>query len=497
MVLSLKWKIQLLYAVILALLLGTLGTTYYFNERAIRFARVDVELDAMQTPLLGGVVAPGGPPPGGRGGPPHPGHLFPDNGPAAELPGWTLRSDSSEKNVVVRGAHEAARIFNPDLVKKGYYGAVISRWDGDYLLRSDNFPDLDLPDAEHGNYARTREGRFREQIHFGRRYNFVVGVELTDFFESLRTLAVQLVGLGVLLFLLVMTLGYVLVSRCLRPLTSISRSVTEVSNGHLAERISEENKGHAREFDLLVEELNHSFAQLDRLFTRQARFTADASHELKTPLTILTAQVDLALSKDRSVEELKAFFERCSASCKRLKTVIERLLEMARFDAGRVRLEAEMLPLDEYLEELCGEMSLLVEDKGSRLLTDFNTSNACFDPFRLQQVLFNLVSNALQHNEPPVTIRIASSVQEDRAVIEVADDGKGIRPESLECLFDRFFQENESRNNSGKTDSCGLGLSISKAIVELHGGTLSVRSDPGRETVFTISLPMGTYQSHR
>src|SRR5690606_19640190 len=133
----------------------------------------------------------------------------------------------------------------------------------------------------------------------------------------LTRLKLQLIAYGLGIFLVSLGVGYLLISGCLKPLKPIERTAVNIGQGKLSERIPAKYHGKAREFDILITELNRTFAQLESLFQRQIRFTAEASHELKTPLTILISQIELALKRPRSDEEYRESFKLCAQSAER------------------------------------------------------------------------------------------------------------------------------------------------------------------------------------
>lgn len=539
MALSLKHKIQFLYAAILGSVLALLGTTFYFYEKEKRLNEIDVSLDAIVPTLIalnrepprhvknrtgridesGNFIPPGrkiilkqheewrrGAQPSSDEGS---GTKRKRDRPKKEiiwnLPGWERRDnprdyvDSNIEEDVIES--ERTRLdreagikteFSPEIPATTHYACVYSRRSNKIVFRSSHFPDIEMPrDNIQGYHLRFRDNQARELLHGIPNYNVLVGIDLAPHYAELNKLKAQIFGSASLIFVVCLGFGHVLLSRSLRPLKSIRDASVSISSGKLNERISEEYKGNAQEFDVLISELNSSFAQLESLFNRQIRFTADASHELKTPLTILIAQIDLALKGHLTADEYEESFKMCAVSCQRLQRIIEELLEIARYDAGRVELEYQSLLLDEILKSLAEELQAYVQKQGSTLQTNFNSGMVSMDPFRIEQVITNLVNNALQHNETPVTITLRTRIESDRAIIQVMDNGKGIQPKNVDKLFDRFFQESASRTRKSESKNTGLGLAICKAIIELHGGKISVASQPGVETVFTISIPCG------
>ena len=486
MQLSLKWNIQLWYALILGMVLATLGTGFFYYEKSRRLSELDTSLDAQLPPLLS------------------PRRLFPERhsepvreprddrrNEAQDIPGWQRRDDPAAFKM--RGDPEADvgnSLFDAYFVPKGYYAKVIWKMSGEGIYQSRNFPDIEVPVGKYGGYHyRTREGHFRELLHSSPRFNILVGLDLVEFESGLSRLRTEIIAVLFTIFVLGVLIGYVLVSRSLLPLKQIEETVQRIAGGKLSERIPAIRKGRSRELVYLAGNLNNTFEKLESLFTRQIRFTADASHELRTPLTALLAQLELGRKRVRTPEEYDHIMKVSMRSASRIARITEQLIELSRYDSGRVRLDYTALPLDGMLLGLTEELEASVKERGSVLQLELARGTIRCDPFRLEQVISNLVNNAMQHNSRPITICLRGYFEGDNAIIEVTDNGKGIKPENVERLFDRFYQEDSSHSKNQYRDNVGLGLAISRAIIEAHGGTISVKSVPEVETTFTIVLP--------
>ncbi|WP_309380412.1 sensor histidine kinase [Cerasicoccus frondis] len=476
MAISLKWKIQLWHALILGVVLIVLGTGFYFYEKSRRQSQIDQELDQNVPPLIGAAANESRGPRGEqrmRGADQRP-------RPLAQGPAYREGASNTESP-----PWESLRNFHlPD----GFYATLIDRRTGTVRYQSSNYPSMLLPEVPNGGYVfRTRDGTKRELFHSHPFYTVVIGTDLAVFHSGLTMLIWQIVGATLLIFGLGLVVGYFLINRALKPLQDIEVTAEKIARGELHERIPTPNKGQSSEIIELTNHLNETFAQLEALVDRQVRFTADASHELRTPLTALMAQIALGLKRTRTTEEYTRLFEVCQRSGQRIQRITEQLIELSKFDSGRVDLDYEELPLGGMLMELTEELQAYVKDRGSELKTDLSAGVIRCDPFRLEQVITNLVNNAIQHNIRPITITLRGWFDGPTAIIEVSDDGKGIQPENLDKLFDRFFQESVSHTT--RHNNVGLGLAISSAIVEAHGGRLSAASQPDVKTTFRITLP--------
>ncbi len=517
--LSLKWKIQLWHALILGLVLGTLGTGFYFYERAYRLDAIDDQLDKLIHPMMGPLMGPQhGGPPSRREGPQHggpPPRREEPQGPRGDRPdraqsnidqifptpdGWQpleslLRpsTDRSAQNESEEGPGRPGEFKQLEsiYVPKGFY-ARSERKDGlREPFQSSNFPEMEMPrQLGQGYYIRFRGAGARELYHETTRARVLVGQSLDPYYAGLTTLKLQIAGGSAAIFFVSMLVGHFLVSRSIRPLTLIEDTSEKIAQGQLSERIPEISKSGAMELKNLANHLNHTFNKLEESFKRQLQFTADASHELRTPLTALLAQIEHGLKKPRPGEQYSNILEVCKRSSTRIQRITEQLIELSRYDSGRVELDREEVSLAMILAPLAEELGPYVQEQGHQLEIDIGDGELTCDPFRLEQVITNLVNNAVQHNSQPMTITLCGVVKEDTCHIEVIDTGKGIQPENLDRLFDRFFQETSSRTKEKGSNNVGLGLAISEAIIKAHGGHIEVESTPGVETTFRIVLPL-------
>jgi len=494
MTLSLKWRIQLWYALILLVVLAVLGTGFYFYEKGRRLAAIDRELDQH----VHAVFQPLSPLALRRA------RSKPDSKPTNEATpveslteGWIQRPSSAEEEprleeTACDALASRHRNFEGRFVPRGFYAKVERKDEPDLQYTSSNFPDLDFPaESVRGFFLRTRDNRFRELYHENTIFRVITGYDLQGFRAELWTFKLRLFGGLFLLFALALTVGYFIISRSLRHLVAIESTAEKIAEAELDQRIPDTTPRDAPELISLTHNLNHTFSQLESLFQRQIRFTADASHELRTPLTALLVQLEHGLKRPRTREEYERILEVSLRSTNRVRRITEQLIELARYDSGRVKMEFETLSLDSLLTSLAEELEPYIRETGGTLRTGLTTGLVKCDPFRLEQVITNLVNNAVQHNPQPVDISIRNHFENGHAVIEVVDNGKGIQPENLGQIFDRFFQESRSRTKENGEGNVGLGLAISQMIIKAHGGTLSVRSEPGVKTAFTIRIPGG------
>lgn len=281
--------------------------------------------------------------------------------------------------------------------------------------------------------------------------------------------------------------GWWLVGRALQPVHDISAAATRIADGNLAERI---NAADARsELGRLAALLNSTFARLETAFSQQKQFTADAAHELRTPIAVLIAEAQTALSRPRSPEEYRETVRECLVVAQQMRRLTESLLELARFDAGQERLERGAFDLAETARVCVDLVRPLAAERQVTVKADLAPAVVAGDSDRLNQVLTNLVTNAIHYNREGGTVRVSTRRERDEAVLVVADTGPGIAPEELPRLFERFYRGDKSRARA--SGHCGLGLAISRAIVLAHGGQIAVASEVGSGATFTVRLPAG------
>jgi heavy metal sensor kinase len=272
----------------------------------------------------------------------------------------------------------------------------------------------------------------------------------------------------------------------LRPIGEISATARQIAEGHRAKRIDI----HETESELgqLAEVLNRTFDQQDSAFEQQVRFTADASHELRTPVSVILTQVQLALARERDAQEYRETLQICQRAAERMRALVNSLLELARVDSGEFQLTLEDCDLAVLASESLELIAPLAREKGAVLRSSIQPVRAKADSARIGQVLVNLLYNAIQHNSREVEVCLSVQSRGNEAVLRVTDNGAGIPAEALPHVFERFYRADKSRG--GTRNGSGLGLAISQAIVQAHGGTIRVESRPGLGADFTVSLPL-------
>ncbi len=304
--------------------------------------------------------------------------------------------------------------------------------------------------------------------------------------ELLSTFALVL-PLGLALALL---MGSWISRRALAAVDQIITEVREITDGRslhrrLAEPLVKDELGR------LAETLNQMMTRLERSFAALRRFTADASHELKTPLTVLRAGVERAITTPNLPQDTLATLEETLQEIKRMTELVDALLTLARADEGIAPLHREPVDLRAIVEEVRETGELLAEESGVRVdvATPPGPMVVSVDATRIRQLILNLLTNAVKYTPPGGTVRMQLGAADGRVILSVADTGIGIAPGDLPHIFDRFWRADSARTRTGERPGAGLGLAISKWIAEAHGGRIDVVSRPGRGTTFTVTLP--------
>ncbi len=283
-------------------------------------------------------------------------------------------------------------------------------------------------------------------------------------------------------------IGALFVEQALRPFDRITRTVQGISARNLQERLEE--RGVDDELGRLARTFNAMLDSLEQSFEQIRKFTADASHELKTPLTVLRGQIELGLQQERSPEEYQDILVSALEEIGRLSKITSNLLMLSKADVGQVQVNWEKVDLRELVGEISEGLSMLASEKNVSLEWPKETEplEVEGDRVRLSQLVINLVDNAIHYTEPggAVTVRTGAA-NAFFAFIEVRDSGIGISKEDLSKIFDRFFRADKARTR--RESGSGLGLSIVKWIVDVHGGKIEVQSEPGKGTSFTVFIP--------
>ena len=308
----------------------------------------------------------------------------------------------------------------------------------------------------------------------------------TESHATLQNLRLRLLWICLLTFAGIVAGGYFLVRLVLAPLARLSEAVSQVTEKDFRLKIDQDNL--PRELQPIADRLTHTLEQLQAAFAREKQAAADISHELRTPLAAMMTTVELALRKSRSLQEYRDLLEDIRASGDQMAHLVERLLALARLDAGADHLRAKKVDAREIAQQCTHLIRPLAEARG--LALRLHAPDAVpleTDPDKLREILNNLLHNAIEYNRPQGTIDLDVSRVNGHVRLMVSDTGIGISPKQREHIFERFFRADPSRH--ADTPHAGLGLSIVKGYLDLMGGKIRVDSDEGGST-FTVELPV-------
>jgi len=390
----------------------------------------------------------------------------------------------------------AARTYYP------IYFRILNR-DGSLLYVSRNFDEIGYKDSDNVTSAVTKGKKSLEEVKPpGRRrtfriisipmpregrINYVVQVATHTRFvrKSLSHFRGNLLTAFPIVLVLGSLGGWVLARRSLSPIGYIASKAEHITSNSLNERLA--TRGTDDEMDSLIQTINGMIARLESSFRRMAEFTADASHELKTPLCALKGEAEVLLSKKRPLEEyqegLAHFIERFD----QLNRMINDLTLLSKFDSSQVELNMASLRLDLLVRDIGNLFKILAEQKGiDWQVGQVQEVTILGDKVRLQQLFTNLIDNAIKYTSEG-SIRITVEKDEENAVVQVVDTGIGIPREEQEKIFKRFYRVDKSR--SKESGGVGLGLSIAEWIAKAHQGRIEVNSGLNRGSTFTVYLP--------
>lgn len=317
--------------------------------------------------------------------------------------------------------------------------------------------------------------------------------------SSLQALLINQLVLFLALSLLALAAGLALYLRLLRrtlsPLSRVVHAVEQTDAGNLSERLptqqgQQEIDQLADSFNGMLERLSASFEAEREAKERMRRFVADASHELRTPLTSIHGFLEVLLrGAAAKPEQLEVALKSMHGESTRLNKLVADLLLLAKLDQKAEQQLHLRAHLDEVLRDMQPQLEMLAGSRSLRMVCD-DDAGSLVDGDKMKQVMLNLVHNAVQHTEAKqgeISISLRHTAL-DQVELSVQDNGTGIAPEHLESVFDRFYRSDSSRTR--KYGGAGLGLSITRSIVEAHGGTIEVESELGQGTLFRIKLPM-------
>jgi heavy metal sensor kinase len=322
-----------------------------------------------------------------------------------------------------------------------------------------------------------KDGKLAEIIQVGTHLRFV-RKNLIHFRSNI------LVALPIILVLGTLG-GWILARRSLSPIGYIASKARTITSENLSERLNP--RGTDDEMDDLIWTINGMITRLENSFKRMAEFTADVSHELKTPICAMRGEAEVLLSKERKAEEYQEGLAHFVEQFDHCNHMINDLILLSKFDATQVELKMAPLRLDLLIKDLCNLFQILAEENKIALeMATIEVVTVIGDKARLQQLFTNLIDNAIKYTSKG-SIRVTVEKDEETVLVKIKDTGIGIPKEEQEKIFKRFYRVDKSR--SRETGGVGLGLSIADWIANAHQGKIEVKSEIGKGSTFTVHLP--------
>ncbi|MCX5811736.1 MAG: ATP-binding protein [Proteobacteria bacterium] len=313
-----------------------------------------------------------------------------------------------------------------------------------------------------------------------------VGTSLEDFDETMKKLLIIMIisiptSIGVSI-----VGGYFLAKKAFRPVDQIRKAAVKITLSNLGEKI--DIGGRRDELGRLARTFNEMISRLRDSFLRINQFSIDVSHELKTPLTILKGQTEVALRKDRDNDDYISILKSNLEEINRMAEIIDDLLLLSKADTKEVRLSVEDVSLRDLIADVCMNVKIFADNKGIGLMIkELEDIKIKGDELKLRRMFLNIVENGIKYTPPGGEVEISSFINNGYVQIDIKDNGVGIADDDIKFVFDRFYRGDKSRK---RESGSGLGLSISKWIAEVHKGTIEVKSRLSEGSLFSIKLPV-------
>ena len=437
---SIRWTIIGWFGLLLAVVLGTFGSLLYQQAAAATLEGVDAGLADRADAIAAALEWD-------------------------EKDGWEL---------------ELSEDYLEGLTARGYFRV----WDpAGTSVSSGGAGGPDLPHEIAGFFTR---GELREVERIGPdRSTILVGASIEAELARLASLRLLVIAVGSVVLALGLCGGVFFARRSLAPVSSLARAAADVSERNLDIRLDESSA--PSELRPLAKSFNATLDRLQSAFLKQTRFTADASHELRTPVSIIRAQAEQALRNERSPAEYREALQACLRGAERMTGLVDGLLALARADAGEEQPALTPVDLGEVARDATELLRPAADAAEVSLSCTTQSVKVRGDSRLLAEVLSNLVHNGIRYNHQGGTVNVNVSQENGSVLLVVRDSGIGIKEEDLPHLFERFYRVDPARSRAH--GGSGLGLSIAHWIIEAHGGTIEVASRPREGSTFSVRLP--------
>ena len=325
---------------------------------------------------------------------------------------------------------------------------------------------------------------------FGMTFTIFVAESLSDSLEMIQTFRRFLLMVIPVGILIVSLMALWIARRSLHPLEAFSAKVKAITHETLGERIAV--GAETRELSGLAGSFNGMLERLQKVFESEKRLVADASHELKTPVSVIKLQCAVTLQRERTPEEYVDALKTISSVTDAIDALVKDLLSLARIDSGILSSQGcTVVSLTECIQKAVAMMKPFAEERSIRIITTFaDDVTIAGNGESLTEAFLNIMENGVKYNREHGVLEVSAARSGAEAVVSIRDTGVGIKAEDMERIFDRFYRSDAARN----ADGTGLGLSIARAIIEAHGGRITLESEPGTGSTFTATVPLNRHE---
>ena len=342
-----------------------------------------------------------------------------------------------------------------------------------------------------------REGRILQLMMDTNAGRLMIARPMAREFDDLTSLAIRLLGIILVAVSAAAMISVWVAKRIATPISEFAAQTRALTHSRLNQRIDVNQP--ATELIELASAFNSMLENLQRAFERQKQFTADAAHELRTPVSVVLAQSEHSLARPRSIEEYRSGFETTRATALHMRQLVQDLLDLARLDEDRLPLQFELVDLAVIGEQAVSMMQTVADDKSITIELAASCAMLTGDRLRLRQILLNLLSNAIEYSPQGARVWVTITGESDRTVMVVRDEGFGMSAEDQALVWNRFHRIDSARTVSTHSkpreqptvsSGAGLGLSLVAELVRMHAGQIEMESAPGIGTTIKILFPV-------
>ena len=415
----------------------------------------------------------------------------------AQIDDLTNFLEAQKKNATVaKLQEEVAEAYL--LEHSGDYLQIYDDSDSTWIFRADFLRQHALEPAANGllTQPRYRDEQLGRSLRFvtqkiranGRVFTVQMGLPIDQVNQTLVLFRGYLLMLAPLLLLAAASGGFWLSRKALSPVDAITRTARTINATNLSDRLERLTTGD--ELQRLSDTLNEMLGRIEHAFIRVTQFTADASHELRTPISLIRTEAEIALRRSRGDAEYREALRHILLEAERTSALVEELLSLARADSGRETLRISSVDLSTIVREVSEQWRELMAARNLTFTCDVTDEEIAVlgDRNALQRLLTVLLDNAAKYTPAPGTVELHLELKGELAAIRVSDSGIGIALEDQPKIFDRFYRADKARSRN--LEGAGIGLAIAQWIVQQHKGSITVQSSPGKGSTFLVQLPL-------